>query len=175
MMRCFKGLPKRSLRLLGIFASIVIILIVKLFSLATEQRYATVDGYYEPLTINFNRDNTFSLFDMSLINSLESISLPEYSVKSLYPQAYIKLSRDNEKKLCYVWRLKLRKRVCDSYLSSLDKFMRIKVFHINYPIPKEYQYYDIPNKHNLILALSSSRYVYLIQIKCLNSNHEDDC
>ena len=168
-------MSKRARKILIIFFSLAIVLLVKLFILSLGTMYATVDGYYEPLTINFNRDNTFSLFDMSLINSLESISLPEYSVKSLYPQAYIKLSRDNEKKLCYVWRLKLRKRVCDSYLSSLDKFMRIKVFHINYPIPKEYQYYDIPNKHNLILALSSSRYVYLIQIKCLNSNHEDDC
>lgn len=169
------NMSKRARKILIIFFSLAIVLLVKLFILSLGPMYATVDGYYEPLTINFNRDNTFSLFDMSLINSLESISLPEYSVKSLYPQAYIKLSRDNEKKLCYVWRLKLRKRVCDSYLSSLDKFMRIKVFHINYPIPKEYQYYDIPNKHNLILALSSSRYVYLIQIKCLNSNHEDDC
>ena len=70
----FKGLPKRSRRLLGIFLSFVIILIVRLYSLTIEQRYATIDGYYAPLTINFNRDNRFSLFDFSLISSLESIA-----------------------------------------------------------------------------------------------------
>lgn len=162
----FKGLPKRSRRLLGIFLSFVIILIVRLYSLTIEQRYATIDGYYAPLTINFNRDNRFSLFDISLMSSLESIAFPEYSVRSLYPQAYIKLSLKSKEKQCYVWRLKLRKPFSDTYLSSIDDFKRLTPFHTNYPIPTDYQFYDIPNNQNLILALSNSRYVYLIQIKC---------
>lgn len=165
MMGHFKGLPKRSCRLFGIFLSFVIILIVRLYSLTIEQRYATVDGYYEPMTIYFNRDNRFSLFDMSLINSLKSISFPEYTVKSLYPQAYIRLSQRSAKKLCYVWKLKLGKPLCDTYLSSIGDLERLNPFHTNYPIPDESQFYYIPNNQNLILALSNSRYVYLIQVK----------
>jgi hypothetical protein len=95
-----------------------------------------------------------------------SIAFPEYSVRSLYPQAYIKLSLKSKEKQCYVWRLKLRKPFSDTYLSSIDDFKRLTPFHTNYPIPTDYQFYDIPNNQNLILALSNSRYVYLIQIKC---------
>ena len=167
MMRCFKGLHKRSARLLGIFLFLVIILIVKLYSLTIEQRYETIDGYYAPLTINFNRNNRFSLFDIPLMNSLDSINFPEYTVKSLYPQAHIRFSFNGEKMRCYVWKLKLSKPISDYYISSIEAFQRKNRFRVNYPLPEDCMFYDIPNHSNLVLALCNGRYAYLIEIKSL--------
>lgn len=166
-MRNFNKLPKRSIRILGIFNMLVIILMLRLYSLAIEQRYATQDGYYEPMTINFNKDNGFSLFDIPLVNSLNSISFPEYAVKSLYPQAHIKFSFNGEKMRCYVWKLKLSKPISDYYISSIEAFQRKNRFRVNYPLPDDCMFYDIPNHSNLILALCNGRYAYLIEIKSL--------
>ena len=169
MMRCLNGLHVRSRRILGLIFILTIILIIKLALLISIPGTATYCGYYEPLTINFNTHNTFSLFHFPLRNSLENISFPSYIVKSLYPQAKVKLSKDGEEMLGYVWKLKLDRRPSRTYTNSIENIERLNKFYTNYPLPDQLKFYDIPGCSNLILGLGNGRYAYLIQIKTVNA------
>ena len=174
MMRCLNGLHVRSRRILGLIFILATILIIKLALLISVPGTATYGGYYEPLTINFNRHNTFSLFHHPLRNSLESIIFPSYIVKSLYPQAKVKLSKDGEEMLGYVWKLKLDKRPSRTYTNSIENIERLNKFYTNYPLPEQLKFYDIPGCSNLILGLGNGRYAYLIQIKTFSALELDE-
>ena len=69
---------------------------------------ATRDGYYKPQTVYFNKNNSFSLWDSTMIKAMSSIDFTSFSVKSLYPHAKVIINADSTDIRSYVWKLKLQ-------------------------------------------------------------------
>ena len=128
---------------------------------------ATRDGYYEPQTVYFNRNNAFSLIDRSIIEATSSIDFTDYMVKSLYPHAKVLLNNEKPIMRCYVWKLKLLNRHSSNSEKYLQKLKPIDVLYTNYPFPKGAIYYEIPDIPDLIIAFDKSKYAYLIQNKVM--------
>ena len=146
------------------FATCLLLVIsaVVAYLVYTTPRTATIGGYYEPLTIYFNKRNSMSLFNRSLMEKLEDIGFRNYYVKSLYPHAKVRIV-DTEYGNVYIWKLKLKEPLAENYPEKSQGLEEIKI-HSNYPFPKEMTYYRWFACPTLILGVDKSRYAFLIQI-----------
>ena len=133
------NMSKRARKILIIFFSLAIVLLVKLFILSLGPMYATVGGYYEPYrTMKLSRREAESLFPFKIIEVLEETDFPNYKVTALTPKVGSKIvgskivGRQNYPGCRFnIWWLQLLEPLPEDYIQKLLETWKSEQLHDN--------------------------------------------
>lgn len=128
------NMSKRARKILIIFFSLAIVLLVKLFILSLGPMYATVGGYYEPYrTMKLSRREAECLFLFKIIEALEEIDFPDYKVTALTPKVGSKIvGRQNYLGGRFnIWWLQLLEPLPEDYIQKLLETWKSEQLHDN--------------------------------------------
>ena len=133
------NMSKRARKILIIFFSLAIVLLVKLFILSLGPMYATVGGYYEPYrTMKLSRSEAECLFPFKIIEMLEETDFPNYKVTALTPKVGSKIvgskivGRQNYLGCRFnIWWLQLLEPLPEDYIQELLETWKSEQLHDN--------------------------------------------